>query len=67
MGPTVPLPLFRVYVAYITSFYTRCTIRNQFDIVQTVVVIVKKGQTDFQIYPGETSCITLSLSTIERA
>ncbi len=56
MGPTVPLPLFRVSVASINIF-TRCTIRIQDDILKTAVADVSKGQIDMS-YKGELQTLT---------
>ncbi len=52
MGPTVPLPLYRVFV-----FFIRCTIRNQDAILKTAVADVSKGQTDMS-YKGELQILT---------
>ncbi len=55
MGPTIPFPLFRVSICgrYINIF-TRCTNRNQYDILMTAAADVSKGQTDIS-YKGEES------------
>ncbi len=54
MGPTIRLHLFRVSVA---SIFTRCTIRNEHDILKTAVADVSKGQTDMS-HKGELQTLT---------
>ncbi len=77
IGPTISLPLFSVSVA---NIFTRCTIRNQHDILKTAVANVSKGQTDmshkgmlqtltklsmrYQVCPSETCCAIISESII---
>ncbi len=53
MGPTIPLFLFRVSVASIYNIFTRCTIRNQHDILKAAAIAdISKWQTDMS-HKGE--------------
>ncbi len=47
MGPTIPLPLLRVYVACITKYLPDVLIGiSLIDIIMTAVASVSKSQTD---------------------
>ncbi len=44
MDSIAPLPLFRQYCSKYINIFTRCTNRNQYDILMTAVADVRKGQ-----------------------
>ncbi len=52
ISPTAPLPLFRIYVESIQTYF-----RNQHDILKTTVANVSNGQTDMS-HKGELQTLT---------
>ncbi len=45
-GPNHPTPSVKSICGTYINIFTRCTIRNQHDILKTAVAKVSKGQTD---------------------
>ncbi len=80
-GPNHPTPFVYSICGKNINIFTRCTIRNQHDILKTAVANVSKGQTDMshkgelqtltklsmrhQVYPNDTCHTTISESTIK--
>ncbi len=56
-GPNRPTPSINNICGKYINIFTRCTIRNQHDILKTAVADVSKGQTNMS-YKGEIQTLT---------